>query len=139
MPHAAASTRSPASSLATLVAWAFAGAFALAALLAYVPNPLLGPDALFVTNGAHNAVHLLTAVGFAAVALAGVRASVTFMKAFGTVYFLVGVLGWVTLGGEPEGHLLGLVHINSMDNVLHMGLAATILVAGFTVPRERTG
>ena len=68
-------------------------------------------------------------MAFAALALVGDRPAIAFMKTFGVVYFLVGVLGFVTLGSAPEGHLLGLVHINRMDNVLHVGLAALIFGA----------
>ena len=116
---------------ATLVAWIFAGAFALTTLIGFVPNPLVGADALFVTNTAHNLVHLLTAVGFGLVAVLGDRASVLFMKAFGVVYVLVGILGFAVLGAAPEGHLLGLIHINRLDNFLHVGLGVVILAAGF--------
>lgn len=123
---------------ATSIAWAFSAMFALAAALAYVPNPVLGPDALFITNGAHNLVHLLTAIGFGLVAMKGDRASVVFMKSFGVVYLLVGVVGFAVLGSAPEGRLLGLVHINQMDNVLHVGLAAMILGAGFIVAGRRS-
>jgi len=123
--------------IATTVSWAFAGAFALAGLLAYVPNPLLGPESLFVTNGPHNAVHFLTAVGFAIVALWGSSASILFMKSFGAVYMLVGLLGFLVLRGSAEGQLLGVVHINQMDNFLHVGLAAAILGSGFLLASRR--
>lgn len=115
---------------ASKISWIFAGAFALTAFVGFLPNPIVGAKALFVTNAAHNLVHLLTAVGFAAVALVGDRPSLLFMKAFGVVYFLVGVLGFITLGSAAEGHLLGLIHINRLDNFLHVGLAAIILAAG---------
>ena len=120
-----------------LVAWGFAGTFALAGFMAYMPNPLVGPDAIFATNGMHNVVHLMTALGFGAFAMVGDRASILFMKGFGTVYLLVAVLGAITLGGDPEGMLLGVVHINQMDNVLHGGLAISILAAGFGLARTR--
>lgn len=112
------------------IAWLFAAGFAITAVVGFVPNPLVGERALFVTNAAHNLVHLATAIGFALVAMQGDRASTLFMKAFGVVYLLVGVLGFAMLGGAPEGHLLGVVHINQLDNVLHIGLGALILVAG---------
>ena len=117
--------------LGVKLAWAFAGAFALATLMGIVPNPLVGADAIFVTNTAHNLVHLFTALGFVAVALRGNRAATGFMLAFGVVYLLVGVYGFVALGGASEGHLLGLIHINFLDNFLHLGLGAGIAAAGF--------
>ena len=52
------------------------------------------------------------------------------MLAFGVVYSLVGLIGFVALGGASEGHLLGIVHINFMDNFLHVGLGLAIAAAG---------
>ncbi len=121
--------------LGTKLSWAFAAAFAGAFLMGVVPNPLVGRDAIFVTNMAHNLVHLLTAVGFVLVALKGNRASTLFMLGFGVVYLLVGVYGFFALGGAPEGHLLGVVHINFLDNFLHLGLGASIAAGGFVAKR----
>lgn len=124
---------------ATQISWIFSAAFALTAVVGFLPNPVVGSDALFVTNAAHNLVHLLTALGFAAVAFFGDRPSALFMKAFGVIYSLVGILGFVALGPASEGHLLGLVHINRMDNFLHVGLAALIFAAGFLATDRSVG
>ncbi|HSR66937.1 MAG TPA: DUF4383 domain-containing protein [Acidobacteriota bacterium] len=117
--------------IATTLAWVFAAAFAAAALIGFIPNPLVGKNGFFVTNTAHNLVHLFTAVGFVAVALAGSRASTAFMLSFGVVYTLVGLYGFIALGGASEGHLLGVVHINFVDNFLHLGLGAAIAAGGY--------
>ncbi len=122
--------------LATTLAWVFAVAFVGATVSAYVPNPLVGEDALFVTNHAHNMVHLLTAVGFVAVALAGQTASIRFMQVFGVVYALTGVAGFVALGSQAEGHLLHIIHINWLDNFLHLGLGAAIAAAGWFASKD---
>src|SRR5262245_2745633 len=115
---------------ATSVAWVFAVSFYIAAALGFIPNPLLGPDGLFVTNTAHNLVHLLTGVGFTIVALAGSKASVALMQAFGLIYLVTGVIGFLATGYGGDGHLLGLVHLNTLDNFLHLGLGFVIGVAG---------
>jgi hypothetical protein len=115
---------------AVKLAWILATAFAGAGILGFVPNPLVGPDALFMTNMAHNLVHLFTAVGFTVVALMGHQASTRFMLAFGPVYALVGLIGFIALGSASEGYLLGVVHINFLDNVLHIGLGIIIGAAG---------
>ena len=52
------------------------------------------------------------------------------MLAFGPVYCLVGVAGFLMLGGAAEGHLLGIVHINQLDNFLHLDLGIGIGAAG---------
>ena len=116
---------------ATSVAWVFAASFYAAAAIGFIPNPLLGPHGLFQTNTAHNLVHLLTGVGFTIVALAGSKPSVVFMQAFGVIYLLTAVVGFLATGQGGDGHLLGLVHLNTMDNFLHLGLGVVIGAAGW--------
>lgn len=116
---------------AVTLAWAFAAAFFGATVLGFVPNPLVGENALFVTNTAHNLVHLATAVGFVVVAWLGAKASTRFMQAFGVVYMLTGVIGFVMLGSAAEGHLFHVIHINWLDNFLHVGLGIAIAAAGW--------
>ena len=87
---------------ATSVAWVFAASFYAAAAIGFIPNPLLGPHGLFQTNTAHNLVHLLTGVGFTVVALAGPKASVVFMQAFGVIYLLTATAGKKALGPAAE-------------------------------------
>lgn len=117
--------------LAVNLAWIFSAAFLGATVIGFVPNPLVGENALFVTNTAHNLVHLATAIGFAIVALLGERASIRFMQIFGVVYMLTGVLGFGMLGSRSEGHLLHVIHINWLDNFLHLGLGIAIATAGW--------
>jgi uncharacterized membrane protein len=116
---------------AVSVAWVFAASFYTAAAIGFIPNPLLGPHGLFMANTAHNIVHLLTGVGFTVVALAGPKASVVFMQAFGVIYLLTGVVGFLATGLDGEGYLLGLVHLNALDNFLHLGLGVVIAAAGW--------
>ncbi len=113
------------------LAWTFAAGFLGAAIVGFIPNPLVGPNALFVTNTAHNLVHLLTAVGFATVATMSDRASTRFMLAFGAVYTLVAAYGFISLGSASEGYLLGVIHIHALDNFLHAGFGAVISAAGY--------
>ena len=65
----------------------------------------------FVTNTAHNVVHLAMAIAFVAVALLGETASIRFMQACGVVYLLTDAIGFVMLGSRAEGHLLHLIHL----------------------------
>ena len=109
---------------------AFSGIFLLATVIGFIPNPLVGANAIFETNTAHNLVHLATALGFLIVALTGNRASIHFMLGFGVVYLLVGLVGFGVTGISSGGRLLGFVQINAMDNFLHLGLGAAILVSG---------
>ena len=118
------------------IAWVFAASFYAAAAIGFIPNPLLGPHGLFVANSAHNIVHLLTAVGFTVVALLGETASTRFMQAFGVAYLLTGAIGLVMLGSRAEGDLLHLIHINWLDNYLHLGLGIAIGLAGWFSRRQ---
>ncbi len=117
-------------SLGTKLAWMFSLAFVIATVLGFVPNPLVGPNGIFLTNIPHNLVHLATAIGFAVSAILGNAASIRFMKNFGVVYLLVAVLGFTQTGWSSEGMLLGVVHINALDNLLHLVLGITILLSG---------
>ncbi len=112
------------------LSWAWAVAFFVVGIAGFLPNPLFGADSVVVTDIAHNVVHVVTAVAFAAIALLGNVASTRFMKTFGVLYLLVGTLGFATLGGAPTGHLLGVIHINSVANFLHVASGAGILASG---------
>lgn len=122
---------------ATLLARIIGGVFAVAGIVGFIPNPLVGNEGIFVTNSAHNIVHLATAALFLVVAVFGDRASVRWMQAFGVVYLLVGVIGLFALGGSTETMLMGVVHINQADNFLHLGLGAGIAAVGFLGPGAR--
>jgi hypothetical protein len=116
--------------LGTKLAWIFSAIFLLATIIGFVPNPLVGNDGIFLTNAPHNLVHLATAIGFLIVALMGNTASINFMLGFGVVYLLVGAVGFLVTGFGSEGMLLGIIHINALDNFLHLGLGITILIGG---------
>lgn len=122
--------------LASNLAWALAATFLAAAVIGFVPNPLVGPDSLFVTNTPHNLVHLVTAFALAGVAAWGQVPSIRFMQVFGVVYLLTGVFGFLTLGSASQGYLLGVVHINQLDNFLHIGLGLVISAAGWVAARQ---
>jgi hypothetical protein len=51
--------------------------------------------------------------------------------AFGIVFLLVGVLGFVPTA-TPNGHLLGIFHVNAAHNVVHLLTGIVALVCGMT-------
>lgn len=112
---------------AVTIAWILAALFLGTAVLGFVPNPLLGQNAFFVTNTAHDFVHLASAIGFAIVAVLGKRISIRFMQVFGIFHVLIGLIGLVMLNSQTEGYLFNIIHINSFDNLLHLG--SGILIA----------
>jgi hypothetical protein len=54
---------------------------------------------------------------------------------FGVVFLAVGVLGFVP-ALTPDGHLLGLFHVNLLHNVVHVASGAVALWAGLTSERN---
>ena len=72
-----------------------------------------------------------TACGFTIVPSQGRSAFVVFMQAFGVIIRATGVIGFLATGHGGDAHLLGLVHINALDNFLHIGLGFVIGAAGW--------
>ena len=108
----------------------FAAAFIAAGILGFIPNPLVAPDGLFAVNAMHNIVHILTGVVFAAGAMMLGQPRLT-LQVMGAVYAVVALLGFVTAGDM----LLGLVRVNTADDVLHLIFAIALLGAGFGLPQ----
>lgn len=87
----------------------------------------------FEVNGIHNLVHI--ASGLVGLALAGKNSTARlFAFGFGAVYALVAIIGLID--GET---VLGLIPVNGADNVLHLAIAATGILAGIASPEGDTG
>ncbi len=89
---------------------------------------------LFQVDAVHNIVHILSGLVFLAASQNG-RLARTAFQVFGVVYALVTLIGFLVGDG---GSVLGLFHVNTFDNLLHLVLAAAFLYLGFGVPAERT-
>jgi|SRR6185503_14841129 len=102
--------------------------FLIFGVLGYVPNPLVGPNAIFVTNSLHDLIHIISGIFL----LLGVYSALTpglALKILGVVYAIIAILGFVMLKGA-DGVMLGIA-MNMMDHWLHVVLAIVILAAGF--------
>jgi Domain of unknown function (DUF4383) len=78
-------------------------------------------------NGWHNLVHIATgALGLLAVA-AGAYAARTYAVLLGIVYIAVAIWGFVVGDGDS---ILGIVPVNTEDNLLHLVLGAVGILAG---------
>ncbi|GER82062.1 MAG: DUF4383 domain-containing protein [Thermogemmatispora sp.] len=103
--------------------------FLLVGILGFILNPtegaLLG---IFAVNIEHNLIHLL--VGILGIAAAFTGWPRLYAQILGIVYLLVGILGFIP-GLAPDGMLLGLVHINLADNLLHLIVGAAAAIVGF--------
>ena len=109
-------------------------AFILGAVLTVVGIigfvPALTPNGmvlgLFEVNTIHNVIHLLSGVIGLWAASSGHAYSRMFLIIFGLVYGLVTVLGFAM-----NGDILGLFHVNMLDNYLHAAISAVCLIVGF--------
>lgn len=102
------------------------GLLVLVGILGFVmPRPLLG---LFEVNALHNIVHLATGALTLLVATQGIGAMRLWGKLLGAVYLAVGIVGFVS----PD--IIGLMHVNMPDNLLHLGLAIVYLYVGLIAP-----
>ncbi len=101
--------------------------FLLVGILGFVPGitsdgHLLG---IFEVDTIHNIIHLLS--GIIALAVAGSEKGARgYFKIFGIVYAIVAVVG--ILQGTT---VLGIIAVNTADNILHVVLAIVILAIGF--------
>jgi hypothetical protein len=87
-------------------------------------DPVFG---IFDVNAWHNLIHIASgALGLLAFG-AGARASRTYALAFGAVYIVVAIWGFIIGGGDS---ILGFIPINDEDNVLHTILGVLGIGAG---------
>jgi hypothetical protein len=87
---------------------------------------------LFDVNGWHNLVHV--ASGALGLAVAGsVAAARTYALALGAVYVVVTIAGFIAGDG---GTIIGLVPVNTEDNLLHLLIAIAGIGAGIATPEQ---
>jgi Domain of unknown function (DUF4383) len=109
---------------ASLYAVLIGGTLLVAGIIGFFYSASFGSpgevDAVFGildVNAWHNLVHILSGVlGLLAFA-AGPAASRTYALAFGVVYIVVAIWGFIIGGGES---ILGFIPINTEDNILHV-------------------
>jgi len=107
--------------------------FVLVGLLGFVDNPLVGMDAFFEADMAHNLVHLVIGLTLLAVAFLATAQSALWLKIIGVVYLIVAVLGFFLTSG---GMLLGIMAVNDADHWLHVVLGVALLAAGYLANGE---
>lgn len=109
------------------LAKAFGIIFLIIGVLGFIPGITVDGNLLgiFAVDVLHNIVHLATGL-IAFLVTKSLSGSKTYFKVFGIIYALVAVLGLMS-----EGMILGLIHANSADDVLHIIIAVVALYAGF--------
>ena len=114
--------------MAKKLAIVFGVVFVLVGILGMIGSPIVGAMGLFETNGLHDIVHLLIGVVLLGVAFMAPSGSALWLKIFGVVYLVLAVLGFLIV--PSGGELLGLVHMNAADHLLHVVLGVVLLAAG---------
>jgi hypothetical protein len=108
----------------TLFATILGAVLLLVGIIGFINDPVLG---LFPVNGLHNAVHLLSgAVLIWAGVWGGTKAAKNTNIAFGAVYLLVAILGFVA-----QPFMMSLLEVELYDNILHVVIALASLGVGF--------
>jgi hypothetical protein len=110
--------------------WVFGVGFIVIGVLGFVPSAVT-PDGMllgiFSVDTMHNIVHLLTGI-LAIAAIWGSGAySRMYFQVFGVVYALVTVVGFF------DNTMLGLMMVNTADNLLHLVVALVALWLGFGI------
>ena len=107
--------------------------FIVVGILGFFDNPVVGASegAIFHADSFHNTVHLVSGALFLLIALASPARAGLFLKIFGLVYLLLGIIGLTRIGDEGMTEIFGILHVNGADNYLHIGLGVLILLAGF--------
>lgn len=100
-------------------------------VLGFVSNPIIGsgPGAFFLSDTAHNLVHLVSGAVLLWAAYAGGGKSAMVLKVVGGVYLLIALLGFFA-----PSTLSGLMMMNGHDNWLHLILAGLLLWGGMSKP-----
>ena len=104
----------------------------LVGVLGFIPG--IAPNGMllgiFMINPLHNIVHILTGVLSVYFARQSDSAASKFAYAFAAVYALVALLGLTT------NSVLGLIPINSADNVLHVALTLIYAYIGYSLAKS---
>jgi len=86
-------------------------------------------------NGWHNIVHILTGVLGLLAFGAGVYAARQYALAVGVIYIVVAVWGFIVGSGDQ---ILSIIPVNTEDNVLHLLIGITGVLAGLATAEART-
>lgn len=113
-------------SLLRIIAVIFGIVMLAVGVLGFVPSLVPGGLLLgfFEVNVIHNLVHIATGLVALAAGQSDAYAKL-FFQIFGIIYGIVTVLGFVLNGN------LMLMHVNTLDNFLHLGITIIALYLGF--------
>jgi uncharacterized protein DUF4383 len=91
---------------------------------------------LFAVDLLHNLIHLAVGAAGLAVYLMGWGESRMYSQIVGVAYLLLGLLGFIS-PLITQGMLLGLIHVNTADNLLHLIVGGIGAYVGFSPEHRR--
>lgn len=101
-------------------------------ILGFIPNALIGRDGFFLTNAAHDVVHLITGLLLLLVAYTSEETAVATFRGLSVVYVIIALVGFFQIGAVGSGFMLDLFQINGADNWLHLAFTLVFALSGFT-------
>lgn len=100
----------------------------LLGLLGFVSNPLIGSGALFAADAMHNVIHLILGAILLSVAVWSAASAARWLKIIGTITFLLGFIGLLTVPATG-GMLLGIAATNGASDWFHLVAGIVLFVA----------
>ena len=101
---------------------------ALLGVLGFVSNPLIGANALFAADAAHNIIHIILGAILLVVAFWSSGNSELWLKIVAVATFLLGLIGLLTVPATG-GSLLGIAYTNGATDWFHLIAGAVIFAA----------
>lgn len=131
--------------LMRMISWAFAAFLGFAAIVSYIPG-LTDAEGrtfgIFALDTGDNLLHIVSAAWAAVAAWVGRGWSTFFLRAFGTIYGLDGLMGLVTGNGFldlaifKEGFKDLPMSFKIFANAPHIGLGGLGVLSGFFLSRR---
>lgn len=108
--------------------------FILVGLIGFAMPGLLGAH----LTPAHNVVHLVSGAIALYLGLKGsLSAAKMFCLIFGAVYLLLGIVGFAAgIGEERMFDVAGILHLGTMDHIIHVLLGVIFLIGGLMTSRD---
>ncbi|MFA6414943.1 MAG: DUF4383 domain-containing protein [Candidatus Paceibacterota bacterium] len=100
----------------------------LLGILGFVSNPLIGANALFAADAAHNVIHILLGAILLSVVFWAGESSELWLKIIGAVLFLIGLIGLLTVPSTGST-LLGIAYTNGASDWFHLIAGIVVFVA----------
>ncbi len=97
----------------------------LLGILGFVSNPLIGANALFAADAAHNWLHIILGAILLSAAFWAGNSAVLWLRIVGAVTFLLGLIGLLTIPATG-GSLLGIAYTNGASNWFHLIAGAVV-------------